>query len=249
MADNPIEQFTIKPLVPLEVGGLDLSFTNSSLFMVLTVGFLVAFFSIAGSGRALIPGRLQSLAELSYEFVAGMVRDTAGSEGMRFFPFVFTLFCFILVANFMGMLPYSFTVTSHIAVTFALATTVILIVLIYGIMRNGLGFLRLFAPKGLPFVLLPVIIPIEVISFLTRPISLSVRLFANMFAGHTMLKVFAGFVVSLGAAGGTNLALAAVPLTAAVAVTALEFLVAFLQAYIFSILTCIYLNDAIHPSH
>ncbi|MEM9122688.1 MAG: F0F1 ATP synthase subunit A [Pseudomonadota bacterium] len=258
MADNPLDQFKIKEILDVPpIGPLDFSFTNSSLYMVLCVATLALFFSAALSGRALIPGRIQSTAELLYEFVAGMVRDTAGTEGMRFFPFVFTLFCFILTANLLGMmsfLPYNFTVTSHIIVTFALASVVILVVLIYGIMRNGLGFLRLFAPKGLPVALLPIIIPIEVISFLTRPISLSVRLFANMFAGHTMLKVFAGFVVGLAGFGTANasaggMAMAIIPLFAATAVTALEFLVAFLQAYIFAILTSIYLNDAIHPSH
>lgn len=247
--NNPLEQFEIKTLIPLKAGDIDFSFTNSSLHMVIGLGILVLFFLAATSGRRLIPGRLQSIAEVFYEFIASMVRDTAGKDGMKFFPFVFTLFCFVLVMNFLGLMPYSFTVTSHIAVTFAMALMVILLVLIVGFSKHGLGFFRLFAPRGLPFIIYPILVPIEVISFLTRPISLSVRLFANMFAGHTMLKVFAGFVVSLGAMGGVGLGFALVPLLATAAVTALEFLVAALQAFIFAMLTCIYISDALHPDH
>jgi F-type H+-transporting ATPase subunit a len=246
---GPIEQFEIKQIVPIEIAGLDVSFTNSSLFMVLAVLSATLLLTMSMSRRSMVPGRWQSVAELSYEFIADMIRSTAGSEGLRFFPLVFSLFMFVLFCNLLGMLPYSFTVTSHIIVTFALAALVITSVIIIGFAKNGLGFLRLFAPSGLPIFLLPVIIVIEVISFLTRPISLSVRLFANMLAGHTMLKVFGGFVVTLSGAGAVGIFASIVPLFATVAITALEFLVAFLQAYIFAVLTCIYLNDALHPSH
>ncbi len=242
-AFDPMHQFEINRILPLNIGGIDVSFTNSALFMVIIVA-AVSLFTIASmSGRALVPGRMQSLAELSYEFVANMVRQNAGTEGMKFFPFVFTLFMFILFANMIGMIPYAFTVTSHIIVTFVLALAVFIGVTIIGFIKNGIGFLKLFAPSGAPMVLMPLLIVIEVISYLTRPVSLSVRLFANMLAGHTMLKVFAGFVVMLGFIGGW------LPLAAMVAFTGLEVLVAFLQAYVFAILTCIYLNDALHMHH
>lgn len=249
MANDPIQQFQIKQIFPIEVGGMDLSFTNSSLFMVVTVVAASAFLISTTSGRGLVPNRLQSISELAYEFVAGMLRSSAGTEGMRFFPLVFSLFMFVLVANLLGMFPYFFTVTSHIIVTFALAMLVILTVFFYGIMRHGLKFFHLFAPSGVPPALLVIVAPIEVVSFLSRPISLSVRLFANMLAGHITLKVFAGFIVSMGAAGVAGAAGAILPLGMTVAITALEFLVAFLQAYVFTILTCMYLNDALHPSH
>ncbi|TCT12089.1 ATP synthase F0 subcomplex A subunit [Tepidamorphus gemmatus] len=240
---DPMHQFEINRILPLNIGGIDVSFTNSALFMVIIVA-AVSLFTIASmSGRALVPGRMQSLAELSYEFVANMVRQNAGTEGMKYFPFIFTLFMFILFANMIGMIPYAFTVTSHIIVTFVLALAVFIGVTIIGFVKNGVGFLTLFAPSGAPMVLMPLLIVIEVISYLTRPVSLSVRLFANMLAGHTMLKVFAGFVVMLGFVGGW------LPLAAMVAFTGLEVLVAFLQAYVFAILTCIYLNDALHMHH
>lgn len=248
-ANDPMHQFVINKYADFNIGGVDLSFTNASLWMTVAVASISIFMMMAMSGRALIPGRMQSVAELSYEFIANMVRDNAGTEGMKFFPFVFTVFTFVLACNMLGMLPYSFTVTSHIIVTFALAGVIITIVLVYGLMRNGLKFFKLFAPSGVPIVLLPLMIVIEVISFLSRPISLSVRLFANMLAGHTMLKVFAGFVVSIGSMGGLVTLGAIVPLAMATALIGLEFLVAFLQAFIFAILTCIYLNDAIHPGH
>jgi F-type H+-transporting ATPase subunit a len=192
---------------------------------------------------------MQSVSEMAYEFVASMLRDAAGTEGMRFFPFVFSLFMFVLVANLLGMFPYFFTVTSHIIVTFALAMLVIGTVTVYGLMKHGLGFLKLFVPEGVPGVLVPLVVAIEVISFLSRPISLSVRLFANMLAGHITLKVFAGFVTSLSALGVLGIGGAILPLAMAVALTGLEFLVAFLQAYVFAVLTCMYLNDALHPGH
>lgn len=249
-ANDPMHQFVISRMFNWEpVEGLNLHFTNASAWMVFTVLTITVFMSFAMSGRSLVPGRMQLIAELSYEFIANMVRDNAGNEGMKFFPFVFSIFVFVLTANMMGMIPYSFTVTSHIAVTFAMAMVIITIVLFYGLIRNGLKFFRLFLPSGVPWPLIPILVPIEIISFLTRPVSLSVRLFANMLAGHTMLKVFAGFVVSIGSKGGVFFLAAAVPLAGAVALMGLEFLVAFLQAFIFSILTCIYLNDAIHPGH
>ncbi len=249
MANDPIHQFHISKLIPLEAGGLDFSFTNSSLFMVATVAVSTLFLIMSTSGRGLVPGRWQSVAEMAYEFVANTLRSSAGTDGMRFFPFVFSLFMFILVANLLGMFPYFFTVTSHIIVTFALAMAVILTVVIYGVIRNGASFLKLFVPSGVPAALIPLVTAIEVISFLSRPISLSVRLFANMLAGHITLKVFAGFVVMMGSAGVVGWAGAVLPLAMAVALTALEFLVAFLQAYVFTVLTCMYLNDALHPSH
>ena len=249
VANDPIHQFQISRLVPIEVGGLDFSFTNSSLFMALTVAAAGAFLFLSTSSRGLIPGRLQSVSEMSYEFIAGMLRDSAGSGGMKFFPMVFSLFMFVLVANLFGMFPYFFTVTSHIIVTFMLALFVILTVIVYGFMKHGLGFFGIFVPSGVPAALAPVVAPIEVISFLSRPISLSVRLFANMLAGHITLKVFAGFVTSLGAAGAWGIGGALLPLLMTVALTGLEFLVAFLQAYVFAILTCMYLNDAVHGAH
>lgn len=250
MANDPIHQFHINKIIPIEnVGGLDLSFTNVSLFMVLSVVSAVAFLYLTTANRGLVPGRMQSISEMAYEFVASMLRDAAGTQGMRFFPFVFSLFMFILVANLFGMFPYFFTVTSSIIVTFALSILVIGTVVVYGFMKHGLKFLGLFVPEGVPGLLVPLVVLIEVISFLSRPISLSVRLFANMLAGHITLKVFAGFVTSLSALGVLGIGGAILPLIMAVALTGLEFLVAFLQAYVFAVLTCMYLNDALHPSH
>ena len=246
---DPIHQFHINTIVPIHVGGYDLSFTNSSLFMVITVALAAAFLMFSTSGRALVPTRLQSMSEMTYEFVASMLRDAAGTQGMRFFPFVFSLFMFVLVANLLGLFPYFFTVTSHIIVTFALAALVIGTVVVYGFAKHGFGFLKLFVPEGVPALLLPLVVAIEIVSFLSRPVSLSVRLFANMLAGHITLKAFSGFVVSLSALGAVGVAGAVLPLAMAVALTALELLVAALQAYVFAVLTCMYLNDALHPSH
>ena len=247
MANGPIHQFQINKIIPIEIGGLDFSFTNSSLFMVVTVLLAAGFLYFSTSARSLIPGRAQSVAEMSYEFIANILREGAGSAGMKFFPLVFTLFMFVLAANLLGMFPYFYTVTSQIIVTFALSMLVIGIVVVYGFYKHGFGFLKLFLPQGVPAVLLPLVVAIEVISFLARPISLSVRLFANMLAGHITLKVFAGFVASLGALGALGIGGAILPLIMTVALTALEFLVAFLQAYVFAVLTCMYLNDALHP--
>ena len=250
MQVDPIHQFQIHDMVPImTLAGREIAFTNSALFMLIIVFGVSALMIGASAPRAVIPGRLQSIAELSYEFVANTVRSSAGTEGMKFFPFVFTLFMFVLFANLIGLIPYSFTVTSQIIITAALALTVFLIVVVYGFWRNGLHFLNLFVPKGVPKVILPAIVIIEVLSFVSRPVSHSVRLFANMLAGHITLKVFASFVTMLGAFGFVGWVGAILPLGLTVALTALELLVAFLQAYVFTILTVIYLNDAIHPGH
>ncbi|HME28425.1 MAG TPA: F0F1 ATP synthase subunit A [Pseudolabrys sp.] len=251
MAVDPIHQFQIVNLFPIvKIGNTEIAFTNSAAFMLTAVAGLTVFLVTATAGRSLVPSRLQSAAELSYEFVASTVRSTAGAEGMRFFPFVFSLFMFILTVNMIGLIPYTFTVTSHIIVTAALAITVFLTVLGYGLWRHGFHFFNLFVPKGVPIYILPLIVAIEILSFLSRPISHSVRLFANMLAGHITLQVFASFIILL----GTGLGIAgwvggALPLLMIIILYALETLVAFLQAYVFAILTCIYLNDAIHPGH
>ncbi len=245
MQINPMEQFRVEPLIPLHIAGYDVSFTNQALVMCVVVAAITIFMFVATSRRLLVPSRTQSLAEISYEFVGNMIQSAAGEEGFRFFPFVFAIFFFVLFSNFFGLIPGVFTITSQIAVTFALAALVILTVVLTGFMRHGIGFLKLFVPHA-PFALLLLLVPIEVISFLTRPISLSVRLFANMLAGHTMLKVFAGFVIALGAAGGIFTGLALAPMLLIIAITLLELLVAFLQAYVFAILTCIYLSEALH---
>ncbi len=243
---DPIHQFVIYDIVRFGEG---VSFTNSALFMVLTVGVIIGYLLLSTSQRRLVPNRLQALSEMFYEFIANMVTGAAGKEGMKFFPFVFSLFMFVLIANLFGMFPFFFTVTSHIVITFALAAMVITTVIVYGFVRNGPEFLKVFVPHGVPGYILPIVVPIEVVSFLSRPISLSVRLFANILAGHITLKVFAGFVVTLGSLGYLGVLGAALPLVMAVGITALEFLVAALQAYVFALLTSMYLNDAIHPSH
>lgn len=240
---SPTEQFQIEKILHVDIGGLDLSFTNSSLFMVIAMAIIPLFYLVAMNRRALVPGRLQSTAELSYEYVANMVRDIVGEGGMKYFPWIFTIFMFILVLNLLGLVPYSFTVTSHIIVTFAFAAMVWLVVTAIGFINHGPGFLKLFVPSGVPWWLLPIIVVIELISYLIRPISHSVRLFANMMAGHAMLKVFAGFVIGLGLLGGWA------PLVFLVGFTGLELVVAFLQAFIFTVLTCIYLNDAVNMHH
>ena len=251
MATDPIHQFEISKIYTLgSIGGHEIAFTNSALFMGMAVTGIAALMIGATASRSLVPGRAQSIAEMSYEFVADMIRSTAGPDGMRFFPFVFSLFMFILFLNMLGMFPLGgFTVTSHIIVTAALALLVFLTVIIYGLWHNGLRFFKLFVPSGIPIFILPLIVLIEVMSFISRPISHSVRLFANMLAGHITLKVFAGFIIMLGAYGIGGWIGALLPLALTVALTALELLVAFLQAYVFAILTCIYLNDAIHPGH
>jgi F-type H+-transporting ATPase subunit a len=247
---DPIHQFEIKNFFVLtRIGGHEIAFTNSALYMILALVVICALMIGATTSRALVPGRMQSIAEISYEFVANTLKQSAGTEGMKFFPLVFTLFMFILAVNMLGMIPYTFTVTSHIIITVSLALLVFLTVIIYGFKKNGLHFFKLFVPSGIPIVILPLVTFIEILSFISRPISHSVRLFANMLAGHITLKVFAGFITMLGAAGFLGWMGAVLPLGLTVALTALELLVAFLQAYVFAILTCIYLNDAIHPGH
>jgi F-type H+-transporting ATPase subunit a len=245
---NPMAQFAVKPLIaePLfAIGGHPIYFTNQALLMILVAVGSALFLTLAVKPGALVPGRTQSMAELSYEFVGNMIHSATGEDGLKFFPFVFTIFMFVLCSNFFGMIPGSFTVTSQIAVTLALALLVILTVIVTGFAIHGIGFLKLFVPKA-PWPLLILLVPIELISFLTRPLSLSVRLFANMLAGHTMLAVFGGFVVALGAAGGVLSVLSIAPMLLIVGIMLLELLVAFLQAYVFAILTCIYLNEALH---
>lgn len=240
---GPLAQFEIRELAPIEIGGLNLSYTNSALWMTIAVALAALLFVAGTRGRAMAPGRLQSVVELSYEFVANMVRDNAGADARPYFPFVFTLFVFILFGNLLGMIPYGFTFTSHIIVTFAMAAVVFVGVTVIGFARHGAGFLRFFVPAGVPAPLLAILVPIEVLSYFVRPVSLSLRLFANMMAGHTMLKVFGGFVVALGVIGGWA------PLALIVALTGLEIGIALLQAYVFAVLSCLYLNDALHMHH
>jgi len=246
---DPIHQFAVQPFVPFHLFGLDISFSNASLFMLLVIGLVCIVMLVGTSQRSIVPGRLQSAAEMSYEFVASTVKMSAGTEGMKFFPLIFTIFMFILACNLFGLLPFSFSITSQLIVTFALAIVVILVVLAVGFSRHGLHFLKLFVPTGVTIWLLPFIVVIEVISFLIRPITLSVRLFANMLAGHITLKVMAGFVAALLGAGFATWIIAPLPFLANVVLLGFELFVAVLQAYIFTILSCVYLNDAIHPGH
>ena len=244
MAMNPMHQFEVYRIGPeIKLGGVNLSFTNASLFMTISSITILLLLFFGTKKKSLIPSKLQFVTEMSYTFIAKMINDTAGPSAKPFFPFIFNLFMFVLFCNMVGMVPYSFTVTSHIIVTFMLAALIFVGVTIIGFIKHGFKYLELFVPKGVPILLLPLIIVIELISYLSRPVSLSVRLFANMMAGHTMLKVFGGFVISLGLLGGW------LPLGFSVALTGLEILIAFLQAYVFAILTCIYLNDALNLSH
>ncbi|QJE72027.1 F0F1 ATP synthase subunit A [Aerophototrophica crusticola] len=242
---DPLHQFEIQRYIPLQVGDLDLSFTNSALFMVLAVLLSAGLLIMGMRGRAMVPGRLQSMAEILYEFVADMVRENAGPQARRYFPFIFSLFIFILFGNLLGLIPTAFTFTSHIIVTFALAMVVFVFVTILAFARHGLHFFHFFLPEGTPGFIAPLIIPIEVISYFVRPISLSIRLFANMLAGHTMLKVFAGFSVTLAGLGGIGYAAGLIPVALNVALFGLEFLVACIQAYVFALLSCVYLRDAL----
>jgi F-type H+-transporting ATPase subunit a len=246
---NPIEQFSISPLVSVTIAGHDFSFTNSSLYMAIAVAIACIVMLIGANGGVGVPGRMQSLAEMVYEFVAGMVRSAAGEHGMVFFPLVFCLFIFIAICNLVGLIPHSFSVTSHIIVTVAMALLVFFTVIVVGIAKHGLRFFKMFVPAGVPWAVLPLVVPIEIISFLTRPLSHSVRLFANMLAGHIVLNVFGGFVVMLLAAGAATKVLAVLPFAMTIGLEALELLVALLQAYVFTMLTCMYLNDALHPGH
>lgn len=239
MSASPLEQFVVKPIVPLNIAGYDVSFTQSSLWMGIAVVLATLLMTLAVKGKAVVPGRWQNVAEMLYEFVFGMVTENLGAEGRKYFPFVFSIFMIVLMGNLLGMLPYSFTYTSHIIVTGALAMAVCVLALVVGLVKHGFHFFSLFLPKGLPWPLIPLIVVIEIISYLSHPISLSVRLFANMVAGHTMLKVFAGFSVTMG------ILLGVLPMAVNVALIGLEIMIAFIQAYVFAILTCIYLKDAI----
>ena len=244
MSNNPMQQFSVHKIGPeIKIAGIDLSFTNASLFMVISAVVISSFLYLSSRQKKIIPGKIQLISEMLYGFVAKMISDTAGSKAKPYFPFIFSLFMFILMCNMIGMLPYAFTVTSHIIVTLILAIFIFIAVTIIGFIKHGFKYLSIFVPSGVPKILLPLITIIEIISYLSRPVSLSVRLFANMMAGHTMLKVFGGFVISLGLLGGW------LPLSFSVALTGLEILVAFLQAYVFAILTCIYLNDALNLHH
>jgi len=236
---SPIEQFEIKNVLDLDLGIVDASFTNSSLLMVIAVGLITLFLVMGVRRRSLVPGRWQSIVELAYDFVANMIRTNVGSDGRPYFPFIFSLFMFILFGNMLGMLPYSFTFTSHLAVTLGMALVVFIGTTIIAFAKHGFHFFSFFLPHGTPWYVAPLLVPIEILSYFTRPVSLSLRLFANMTAGHTLLKVFGGFIVAMGVAG-------IIPAAAVVALTGLELVVAFLQAYVFAILSCIYLNDALH---
>ena len=247
---DPIHQFQLHNLAgPFHIGGYEISFTNSALFMGIAVATITVILLAAAARGALVPGRLQSVGEMWYQFIHNMVENVLGHEGKAFFPLVFSLFSFVLVANMLGMFPYFFTVTSHVIVTASLAVFVVALVVVVGIAKHGLGWFKLFVPHGVPIVILPFISLIEIISFLSRPVSLGLRLFGNMLAGHVALKVFGGFVVMLTGTIGVGMVLAPLPMLLAIALTAFEFLVAFLQAYVFTILTCVYLNDALHPGH
>jgi len=248
VASDPMEQFQIKKIFDLDLAGLNIPFTNSSLWMVVASVAIIGFFALTTKGK-LVPGRMQSVGEMSYEFLANMVKDTTGPEAMKFFPFVFTIFFFILFSNLIGMSPYAFTTTSHLAVTVALAIFTILMVVVAGIWKNGFKWFKIFAPSGLPLPMYILIIPIEIISFLSRPITLAVRLFANMTAGHVMLKLFAIFAAFLVGKGGILAGAAIVPVLGTMGIIALEFLVAGLQAFVFAILTCVYLKDVYHVDH
>ena len=244
MAANPMTQFNVYRIGPeIKIGEIDISFTNASLFMVISTITILLIFNFGTKKNSIIPSKLQLLGELSYSFVSKMISDTAGTKAKPYFSFIFSLFMFVLFCNMLGMIPYTFTVTSHIIVTFVLAAFIFIGVTIIGFIKHGLGYLKLFVPSGVPLVLLPLIVIIEIISYLSRPISLSVRLFANMMAGHTMLKVFASFIVLLGLIGGWA------PLALVVVLTGFEIMIAVLQAYVFTILCCLYLNDALNLHH
>lgn len=236
---SPLHQFEVKSILSISVGGVNASFTNAALFMCFAVAIITLFLTFSVRGRQFVPGRMQSLAELSYEFIANMIRTNVGSEGRPYFPFLFSLFYFILLGNLMGLMPFGYTFTSHLAVTLGMAIVVFIGTTIIGFLKHGLGFFGFFLPHGTPWYVAPLLVPIEIISYFFRPVSLSLRLFANMTAGHTLLKVLAGFVITAGVIG-------VIPLVGVVAITGLEFLIAFLQAYVYTILACIYLNDALH---
>ena len=246
---NPIHQFEIKPLVPIELGGVDLSYTNSALWMTIGAVVSIAFLMMASGKKSLVPNRLQAVGEIMYSFIASMVKDNIGVKGKQYFPFIFTLFMFVLMGNVLGLLPYAFTYTSHLAVTGLLAVLVFVMVVLVGLINHGFKFFSLFVPAGAPWWLMPFIIPIEIVSFFVRPISLSVRLFANMMAGHILLKVIAGFAIGAVSLGTFGVALGLIPAFINVLLYAFETLVAFIQAYVFAILACVYLKDTVELHH
>ena len=242
---SPLAQFEIKKIIPLEVLDYDISFTNSSLAMLSTVILIFSFLYLGVRKLNIVPSRSQTLVESTYEFISNMINDNIGEAGLKYFSLIFTLFLFILIGNLLGMFPYSFTWTSHIIVTFSIAFFIFIGVTTIAIYKHGLvKFLKFFAPSGVPKAMLILLVPIEIISYLSRPISLSVRLFANMMAGHTLLKVIGGFVFVL--AANSFIIGGILPLAFLIALTGLEIVIAFLQAYVFAILTCLYINDAIH---
>lgn len=236
---NPMEQFVIKPLVPLEVGGVDISFTNSALFMVLAVVVSTLLLGLCLRKRSIVPTAAQSIPETLYEFISGLLRENVGDEGLKYFPFIFTVFLFVAFGNLLGLFPYAFTWTSHLTAVGSLSLIALLFNVMIGIKKKKLGWLRTFLPRGIPLALAPLIVPIEMISFLSKPFSLTVRLVANMTVGHIMLKIIAGFVVALGVAG-------IVPVLFNSAIVCFEIFIALLQAFIYTVLSCIYLGDAIH---
>lgn len=246
---NPVAQFVIEPKIEFEMGGVDLSFTNSALWMAIAVVLSATFLSIAMGKKEMVPGRLQMSAELLYEFIAKMVKDNIGSKGRKFFPFIFTVFVFVLFGNLLGLLPYSFTYTSHLAVSGALALTVFFAVIIFGFINHGLKFFSMFVPSGVPWWVLPIIIPIEIISFFVRPVTLSVRLFANMMAGHLMLKIIMGFAVAATGMASWGFLVGILPALTGTMMLMFELLVGFIQAYVFAILSCVYLKDAVDLHH
>ena len=244
---NPLHQFEVQPIIPIHIGNVDASYTNSALFMTIAVVLITVFLLTSVKSRALVPGRMQSLAELAYEFVANMLRTNVGTGGKAYFPFIFSLFFFILLGNMLGMLPYGYTFTAQLVVTLGLALLIFIGTTIIGFAKHGFDFFGLFLPHGTPWYIAPILVPIEIVSYCFRPVSLSLRLFANMTAGHTLLKVFAGFIGAFVASiGALGILPGLIPLIAVVGLTGLEFLVAFLQAYVYTVLACIYLNDALH---
>ena len=240
--NNPMHQFEIHKIYDLQLFGIDISVTNSTVFMLITTALIIAVLSLGiRKGYHLRqPNKAEVVSEQAFNFVANLVDENCGSEARRYLPFVMSFFMLIAMGNVLGMVPYTFTFTSHIIVTFAMAAMVFIVITIIGFMHHGLGYLKIFLPDGAPLFLAPILIPIELISYLSRPISLSVRLFANIMAGHIVLKIFAGFIISLGIVGGV------IPLGMTVLLTFFEVFVALVQAYIFAILTCVYLNDALH---
>ena len=244
---NPLHQFEVRPIIPIHIGDVDASYTNSALFMTIAVTLITVFLLVSVKSRSLVPGRMQSLAELAYEFIANMIRTNVGSAGQAYFPFIFSLFYFILLGNMLGMMPYSYTFTAQLVVTLGMALLIFIGTTVIGFVKHGVRFFGLFLPQGTPWYIAPILVPIEIVSYCFRPVSLSLRLFANMTAGHTLLKVFAGFIGSFVASLGVlGLLAGLIPLVAVVGLTGLEFLVAFLQAYVYTVLACIYLNDALH---